>query len=181
MGFLLSTFATTYEKSSVFAHLCTLYSERDIRRVKINVHARKEPWYRAWQHLESGELAQTTWMPQPHEILVRATNATWQPTQSENYGDAYRDVHSAYQLSVRWLIGGITSYADHAVEIMNGWASTLRNINGTEDKFLAAGLYGHQIANAAELLGIYSGWTTANQSAFGDMLSNIREVKSRIS
>jgi hypothetical protein len=170
---LLSTFALTLGESSVFAHPGALHSEQDIRRVKLNVLAKRQPWYRAWQHLESGELAQTTWIPRPHEILVRGTNATWQPTPSENFGDAYRDAHSAYQLSLRWLIGGNTSYADHAVEIMNGWASTLRDINGTEDKFLAAGLYGHQFANAAELLRMYSGWTTANQSAFGVMLNNV--------
>ncbi|KAJ6191329.1 exopolysaccharide inner membrane protein-like protein [Penicillium mononematosum] len=92
---------------------------------------------------------------------------------AQNYGDAYRDAHSAYQLSLRWLIGGNTSYADHAVEILNGWGSTLRDINGTEDKFLAAGLYGYQFANAAELLRVYPGWTKANQTIFAGMLNDV--------
>ncbi|KAJ5202365.1 exopolysaccharide inner membrane protein-like protein [Penicillium cf. viridicatum] len=125
------------------------------------------------EHLESTTLAQTTWLPKPHEILVRGTNATWQPTPAQNYGDAYRDAHSAYQLTLRWLIGGNTSYADHAVQILNGWGSTLRDINGTEDKFLAAGLYGYQFANAAELLRVYPGWTKADQTIFGDMLNDV--------
>lgn len=156
-----------------FAHPGALHTNQDIQRIKKYVKAESQPWFRAWQHLESTTLAQTTWLPKPHEILVRGTNATWQPTPAQNYGDAYRDAHSAYQLTLRWLIGGNTSYADHAVQILNGWGSTLRDINGTEDKFLAAGLYGYQFANAAELLRVYPGWSKADQTMFGDMLNDV--------
>ncbi|OQE15313.1 hypothetical protein PENFLA_c032G01430 [Penicillium flavigenum] len=156
-----------------FIHPGALHTNKDIERIKKYVEADAQPWLRAWQHLESSTLAQATWVAKPHEILVRGTNATWQPTPAQNYGDAYRDAHSAYQLSLRWLIGGNTSYADHAVEILNDWGSTLRDINGTEDKFLAAGLYGYQFANAAELLRVYPGWTKANQTIFADMLNDV--------
>ncbi|KAJ5699747.1 exopolysaccharide inner membrane protein-like protein [Penicillium majusculum] len=155
------------------AHAKPRTHNEDIQRIKKYVQAESQPWFRAWQHLESTTLAQTTWLSKPHEILVRGTNATWQPTPAQNYGDAYRDAHSAYQLTLRWLIGGNTSYADHAVQILNGWGSTLRDINGTEDKFLAAGLYGYQFANAAELLRVYPGWTKADQTVFGDMLNDV--------
>lgn len=104
-----------------FVHPGALHTDGDIQRIRGYVDTQTQPWYRAWQHLESGELAQTSWVPKPHEILVRGTNATWQPTPPENYGDAYRDAHSAYQLTIRWLIGGNVSYADHAVHILNGW------------------------------------------------------------
>ncbi|KAJ5962441.1 exopolysaccharide inner membrane protein-like protein [Penicillium viridicatum] len=156
-----------------FVHPGALHTNQDIQRIKKYVKAEAQPWSRAWQHLESTTLAQTTWVAKPHEILVRGTNATWQPTPAQNYGDAYRDAHSAYQLTLRWLIGGNTSYADHAVQILNGWGSTLRDINGTEDKFLAAGLYGYQFANAAELLRVYPGWTKADQTMFGNMLNDV--------
>jgi hypothetical protein len=156
-----------------FAHPGALHTNKDIKRIREKVKTESEPWYRAWQHLESAKLAQTSWISKPHEILVRGTNATWQPTPAQNYGDAYRDAHSAYQLTIRWLIGGNTSYADHAVDILNGWGSTLRDINGTEDKFLAAGLYGYQFANAAELLRVYPGWTKANQTVFATMLNDV--------
>ncbi|KAL1856609.1 hypothetical protein Plec18170_003578 [Paecilomyces lecythidis] len=156
-----------------FVHPGALHTDGDIRRIRGYVNIQTQPWYRAWQHLESGELAQTSCVPKPHEILVRGTNATWQPTPPENYGDAYRDAHSAYQLTIRWLIGGNVSYADHAVDILNGWGSTLRDINGTEDKFLAAGLYGYQFANAAELLRTYPGWKRSDQTVFSNMLTNV--------
>lgn len=118
-------------------------------------------------------MAQATWVAKPHEVLVRGTNATWQPTPAQNYGDAYHDAHSACQLSLRWPIGGKTSYADHAVEILNGRAPILRDINGTEGKFLATGLYGYQFDNAAELLSVYPGWIKANQIMFADMLNDV--------
>ncbi|KAJ5753670.1 exopolysaccharide inner membrane protein-like protein [Penicillium nucicola] len=169
----LLSFALARPEAEPFAHPGALHTNEDIQRIREKVKTEAQPWYRAWQHLESAKLAQTSWISKPHEILVRGTNATWQPTPAQNYGDAYRDAHSAYQLTIRWLIGGNTSYADHAVDILNGWGSTLRDINGTEDKFLAAGLYGYQFANAAELLRIYPGWTKGNQTVFATMLNSV--------
>ncbi|KAF4817573.1 hypothetical protein CGCSCA5_v005916 [Colletotrichum siamense] len=155
-----------------FVHPGALHSAKDFNRIKKHVQAQDQPWYRAWQHLESSKLAQTTWVPTPQTVLVRGSNATFTEPKA-NYGYAYRDAHSAYQLALRWHIGGNASYADHAREILDGWSSTLTDINGTEDKFLAAGLYGYQFANAAELLRTYSGWPKTSQDAFGDMLSNV--------
>ncbi|UQC76393.1 uncharacterized protein CLUP02_17906 [Colletotrichum lupini] len=157
-----------------FVGLSSLHSANDFARIKNHVHAQDQPWYRAWQHLEAGKLAQTSWKPTPQSVLVRGTNATFAPTN--NYGYAYRDAHSAYQLTIRWLVGGNTSYADHAAKILDGWSSTLVDINGTEDKYLAAGLYGYQFANAAELLRGYSGWPKQNQTAFGKMLNGVFAV-----
>lgn len=155
-----------------FAHPGALHSARDFKRIKRHVEAKEQPWYRAWQHLESTKLAQTSWVPSPKAVLVRGSNATFtEPKQ--NYVSAYRDAHSAYQLTLRWLIGGNTSYADHAAAILDGWSATLTDIDGTEDKYLAAGLYGYQFANAAEILRAYPGWPRANQTAFGSMLNDI--------
>lgn len=165
--------STAAQHDMALVHPGALHSSGDITRVRNHVHARSQPWYRAWQHLESGVLAQTSWVPTPQVVLVRGSNATFEPTPPENYPYAYRDAHSAYQLTLRWLVGGNNSYADHAVEILNGWGSKLRDINGTEDKFLAAGLYGYQFANAAEILRLYPGWTKENQTIFGDMLTNV--------
>jgi hypothetical protein len=162
-----------------FVHPGALHTWKDIKRVRHHVKAQDQPWYRAWQHLESRPLAQTNWQPKPHPVLVRGTNATWPPVPKENYVDAYRDAHSAYQLTLRWLIGGNTSYADHAVTILNSWGSQLIDINGTEDKFLAAGLYGYQFANAAELLRAYNGWAEDDQATFGTMLKEVFAKYSR--
>lgn len=76
---------------------------------------------------------------------------------TNNYPSAYRDAHSAYGLALRWLITGNTSFADAAIRTLDGWGSTLKSIDGNEDMYLAAGLYGYQFANAAELLRNYHG------------------------
>jgi hypothetical protein len=120
------------------------------------------------------QLAQTSWTPTPQKVLNRGSNATFAPTQ--NYPDAYRDAHAAYQLTWRYLVTGNDSFAAHAALILDSWSSTLETINGTEDLYLAAGLYGYQFANAAEILRVYPGWPQANQTAFGKMLNDIFAV-----
>lgn len=161
--------------AEVFAHPGALHTREDFKRVQKHVQAKEQPWYRAWQHLESTKLGQVTWVPTPQEVIVRGAN----DELPENYGYAYRDAHSAYQLALRWMIGGNTSYADHAAEILDGWGSVLVDISGNEDKYLAAGLYGYQFANAAEILREYSGWPKTNQKAFGVTLNNIFAVYNR--
>src|SRR5690625_7586234 len=60
------------------------------------------------------------------------------------------DVHAAYQNALRWRLTGAPEHGAAAVGILNGWASTLSAISGNADRFLAAGIYGYQLANAAE-------------------------------
>ncbi|RMY34083.1 hypothetical protein D0866_05489 [Hortaea werneckii] len=38
---------------------------------------------------------------------------------------------------------GNGSYADALVNILNAWSSTLKDIDGTSDKYLASSLYGY--------------------------------------
>ena len=54
---------------------------------------------------------------------------------------------------------GDTAFADAAVRILDAWSATLTGIDGTSDKFLASGLYGYQLANAAEIMRLYPGWS----------------------
>ncbi|KAL1598053.1 hypothetical protein SLS60_008541 [Paraconiothyrium brasiliense] len=155
-----------------FVHPGALHSSTDIERINLRVNHKDEPWYTAYQHLSTSTLAQVTWKPTPQTVLVRgapdpSTNLT------QNYGYAYRDAHSAYQLTLRWLITANTTFADAAVKILNAWGSTLKSINGNEDRMLAAGLYGYQFANAAELLRSYPGWRKDDQKAFAKMLNTV--------
>lgn len=158
-----------YHAAHQFVHPGALHTNADIRRVKEHVERQDKPWYTAFKHLESSKLAQPAWNSTPQSILVRGNNSEL----PVNYPYAYRDAHSAYQLALRWLITNNATYADAAVATLDAWGSTLRDIRGSEDKFLAAGLYGYQFANAAELLRLYPGWPKANQTAFGSMLNTV--------
>ncbi|ETS82858.1 hypothetical protein PFICI_04734 [Pestalotiopsis fici W106-1] len=181
LGHTLSTGSMQWQNDSAhaggFQHPGALHTAADIARVKQRVAAGDQPWARAYAHLANNTLAQTTWVPKPHAVLTRGSNATFSPNQT--YADAYRDAHAAYQLTWRYLVTGNTSFADHAALILDSWSSTLQTINGTEDLYLAAGLYGYQFANAAELLRVYPGWPQANQTAFGNMLNDIFAVFNR--
>jgi hypothetical protein len=85
----------------------------------------------------------------------------------------YNDVAAAYACALRWYISGDAAYADKTVEIMNAWSSTLTGITGTSDKFLAAGIYGYQFANVAEIMRLYGGLTATDLAQFQDMMRSI--------
>ncbi|KAM0558098.1 hypothetical protein ACHAPJ_005265 [Fusarium lateritium] len=163
-------------KRGAFIHPGALHTSKDIERVKAHVKRKEEPWTRAFKHLEGSKYAQATWKPKPHKILVRGEN----PDYEVNYPDAYRDAHAAYQLALRWLISGNTSYADAAVNILGAWGGTVTEIAGNPDKYLAAGIYGYQFANAAELIRGYSGWPKEKQKAFGIMLNDVFAPMNRV-
>ncbi|KAF1924239.1 chondroitin AC/alginate lyase [Didymella exigua CBS 183.55] len=167
-------FEQHYEVSK-FAHPGALHSSKDIERIKARVAAKDEPWSTAFKHLSTRPLVQTTWKPSPKEVLARFPPGTVpaEKNLTNNSPSAYRDAHSAYGLALRWLVTGNTSFADAATKTLDGWGSTLKVIDGNEDLFLAAGLYGYQFANAAELLRDYQGWPKKNQTVFGNMLNTV--------
>jgi hypothetical protein len=50
----------------------------------------------------------------------------------------------------------------------------LKLINGTSEKYLASGLYGYQLANAAEILrSSYSAWSASSFNALVAMLKAV--------
>ncbi|MBN1129016.1 MAG: alginate lyase family protein, partial [Chitinispirillaceae bacterium] len=88
----------------------------------------------------------------------------------ETFMPLARDCAAAYQNALRYRIAGSTAYADKAVQILNAWASTLVVINGDSNAGLRAGLYGYQLAAAAELMRGYSGWAAADFTRLKTML-----------
>ncbi|KAF2022030.1 GPI anchored protein-like protein [Aaosphaeria arxii CBS 175.79] len=152
-----------------FKHPGSLHTQGDLDRIRGHVEKGDEPWSKAFAHLSANSLAQPTREPNPKTVIVRGKV----DGLTENYPSAYRDAHSAYQLALRWIITGNTTFATAAVGVLDAWASTLEGIDGGSDKFLAAGLYGYQFANAGELLRSFSGWPAKSQSAFGAMLKNV--------
>jgi hypothetical protein len=85
---------------------------------------------------------------------------------SENYMRLAHDCAKAYQCALRYHISGETAHGDKAVYFMNSWASTMTGWAGDTNVSLRAGLYGYQMACAAELMRNYSGWNPADFAAF---------------
>lgn len=68
---------------------------------------------------------------------------------------------------------------DLAVDYLNAWSSTLKTITGDQGRYLAAGLYGYEFANVAEIMRTYDGWAEADIRQFQDMLVTVLYPLSR--
>jgi hypothetical protein len=148
---------------ATFTHPGMLHNGGDINRARVRVATGDEPWLSGWNRLIANRHSQATWTPRPQETVIRGG-------AGQNYGILYNDIAAAYQNALRWQISGSTAHGDCARDILNAWSSTLRTIGGNADRFLAAGIYGWQFANAAELMRGYSGFDLGR---FQNMMRNV--------
>jgi hypothetical protein len=140
-------------RATSYVHPGLLHTEADFTRIKSYVNGKKVPWTTGWNKLVAH--ANPSYTPRAVETLCRGSTSSC----SENYSLLYRDVSAAYVNAIYWKVTGNTTYADNAAKILDAWSTTLKQIWGSGDKFLAAGIYGYQLANAGEILRGYSGWT----------------------
>ncbi|WP_405961649.1 alginate lyase family protein [Streptomyces sp. NBC_00024] len=132
--------------AEAFAHPGLLHTEADLARMASKVKAGAAPYTAGFAKLTANPHAQSSWTPRPAATVYRGGGSP------QNYAALYKDIHAAYQNALRWHITGETAHADTAVRILNAWSGTLTSVQGSADRFLAAGLYGYQFANAAELV-----------------------------
>ncbi|MFD0893268.1 alginate lyase family protein [Luteolibacter ambystomatis] len=143
-----------------------MHTETDFTRMRAKVKSGQSPWKEGWDKLCASSQAQLNWKPRPTEIVVRGG-------QGQNFPLLFNDVHASYQLALRWKISGETSYADKAVEILNAWSGTMKELNGNADRFLGVGIYGYQFANAAEIMRTYPGWKREDFARFQQMMLKV--------
>ena len=135
-----------------FVHPGGIVSQQDIDRAKALLAAGDERIKRAWDILCANEYSQATVQTWPVETIVRGGS------DSQNYMNVARGAAMAYQNALRWKIGGTRDNADAAVRILMAWARGNRWVSGDTNLSLAAGIYGYELANAAELMRDYDGW-----------------------
>jgi hypothetical protein len=152
-----------------FVHPGMLHTEVDFTRMRAKVSASASPWITSWNILTSNSHASASYTPRPAAIIYRGSDGV----HAENYPQLYNDIAATYALALRWKISGNITFANTAVTILNAWSSTLTSIQGSTDADLAAGIYGYEFANAAEIMRSFSGWTKNNQTAFGTMLHDV--------
>jgi hypothetical protein len=155
--------------TGAFLHPGLLHSEEDLARMRAQVTANAQPWIGSWNRLVANAHSALTWRPNPAAAVYRGADGV----HPENYAQLYNDAAAAYATALRWKISGDTAYADKSVEILNAWSSALTTIGGTSDKFLASGLYGYQMANAAEIMRTYAGWAAADFARFKSMMLGV--------
>jgi len=147
-------------------HPGMLHTEADFTRMAQKVAANEQPWKGSYDLLVASSNSQSTWGP-------RAVGTINRGTSPDNCSLLYNDAAAAYQNALRWKVTGNVAHANKAVEILNAWGYTLTGITGNADRFLAAGIYGYQMANAAEIMRTYSGWAPADFNQFKSMMLSV--------
>ena len=143
----------TYDTNRGFRHPGGLHTQEDFDRIKAQLAAGNEQVTAAYNVLKTAAYAQPSVGTNPVETIVRGGGS------GENYINAARGATMAYQNALRWKIEGNEACAKGAVRILMSWARTTKAIGGDSNYALAAGLYGYQFAQAAELMRDYEGWS----------------------
>jgi hypothetical protein len=113
--------------------------------------------------------ASLDYQPTPFAVVTRNTGAV-----GAGNTELRDDANAAFFHAVLWVISGSEQHAAKSAEILDAWSTTLQAIEGDADRFLAAGLYGYQLANAAELLRYtYAAWGANQIEAVQSMLLDI--------
>jgi autotransporter-associated beta strand protein len=168
-GCLLLVFSIA--QGQAFTHPGALHTQQDLDRMQAKVASGAQPWKASWERLTGNShssLTRAHTNPVP-AVVYRGFNGT----NPENYASLFRDAASAYATALRWQISGDVAYAEKSIAILNAWSAGLKAIDGTTDKFLAAGIYGYQLANAAEIMRTYSGWAPADFGRFQNLMLTV--------
>jgi len=155
--------------SGGFVHPGLLHTDADFARMKS--HIGREPWKSGWEMLIANPHASLSYRPNPVPVVYRGGGSP------ENYGRLYNDIAAAYACALRWRISGDEAYAQKSIEIMNAWSSTLKQISGSSDQCLAAGIYGYEFANAGEIMRTYHGWKPEEFARFQQMMFEVFYTK----
>jgi hypothetical protein len=148
-----------------FVHPGVLHTAVDVQRIKTLLAEQREPWKSGFAKLKQDPPSSATWRVRgPFATVVR------DPRESRHIAELEADSNAAYQNALMWCLTGDAAHARKAIQILNAWSATLREITG-HDKELAASLCGDKLVNAAELLRhTDSGWQPLDVAQFERLL-----------
>jgi hypothetical protein len=158
-----ATFKLMAATAAALTHPGLLHTQADFDRMAAKVKANAQPWTAGWNRLAANSHSQSTWKANPQATVIRGGTG-------QNYGVLYNDIAAAYQNALRWKITGNAANGNAARDILNAWSAKLTTVTGNGDRFLAAGIYGYEFANAAEIMRGYSGF---NLARFQTMMLNV--------
>lgn len=160
---LLATTSTSLS-GGTFAHPGLLHTQGDFERMVQKYQL--APWSGSWNLLITNPLVRLNYLSGPLATIYRGANVT------QNFGRLVNECTAMYGMALRWKITGDTAWASKATSMLNGWTSTLTSLQGV-DAALVAGLQGFELANIAEMLRDYSGFTADNFTAVKNLLRNV--------
>lgn len=149
-----------YDTERGFLHPGGLHTDADFERIRRQLADKNPTVVAAYNKLKSAEYSQSSIQTYPVETIIRGGST------GQNYINAARGATMAYQNALRWKIDGTEANAKAAVRILMAWARTCRLVSGDSNWALAAGLYGYEFAQAAELVRDYEGWSRDDFETF---------------
>jgi hypothetical protein len=127
-----------------------------------------EPWKSGFEKLKASEMSWSDYkLRGPFESVSAGARQDMHTPEMEMDGNA------TYQNALMWCITGDMAHAKKAVEILNAWSSTLREIVGS-DRILRASLCGFKYVSAAEIMRYtYNEWPPADVDRCKTMMRDV--------
>lgn len=158
-GFKMEEIPVFVNTEHGFAHPGGMHSKADFDRIK-QLLAEGDPTITAaWDLLCANEYASSS-------VETWPTWEIWRSGSGDNYMNVARGGAMAYQNALRWKIAGSEAHARNGVRILMKWARENDHVGGNSNMSLAFGLYGYALAQAAELLRDYPGWSAEDFDEF---------------
>lgn len=149
LGIFLSSFTfVSANNEKPFLHPGVLNTAVDLERIAKSVQKQEQPIYDGYLALLNSSFSSPNQSDRATETIVRGGNG-------QNFGQLYQDCAKAYQNALRYHIEGNEECGKSACNILNAWSEKLKTVTGNADRYLAAGIYGTQLAAASELMRDY--------------------------
>ena len=156
--------ATSGEASGAFVHPGLMHTQADF--VRMAQKYTSPPWSGSWGLLIANPKVTLSYSSAPVPVIYRGRDV------KQNFSRLVNECIAMYGLALRWKITGDAACAAKATSMLNGWVATLTSIEG-RDRALVAGPQGFELANIAEMLRDYSGFTDDHLLAVKAMLRTI--------
>jgi hypothetical protein len=165
---------TTTVEVQIFNHPGVSLTGAQLEAMHDHIAKKEEPWYSDYLRLKNSvpySMSSPDFQP-----VFRTAVGRGSPVGSGNISDYETSGAAAYFLALRWVITGDDRYAQKVVEILDGWSSTLKQIDG-RDQILGAGLATLKYVNAAEIVryyhGGYAGYSDAGFASFQRLMLDV--------
>lgn len=147
----------------VFKHPGLLDSKAELDAVKAAIKAGADPWASEYRAMKSSRYGDLSWTPHPVVVVHANGQEAWREQD---------DAVAAYTLALLWYYSGEEAYGAKSAEILNAWATTLKEHTSTDrQKEIVAAWAGSVFPLAAEILrSSYPGWTVLDTQRFSAML-----------
>jgi hypothetical protein len=143
-----------------------LNTDEEFALMREKIAEEAEPWKSAWKALNGDTRSVLGRSPRPMSKLIRGGSGS-------NFGRIIRELQYMYAAALNWKITGDSRYAEQAINYLNEWSHALKQLSGSSDVFLAAGLYGYQFAITGEIMKSYDGWSFRDKQQLKKMLVDV--------